>query len=183
MTQETLPVIQNRACIFTDYDESWIASLLQKAADKAGVPLPFKEEIARSVMLYLEKYYPLGTIPLDFLLTRMRSSLHRIGLHRVAAALSKETPPVKISLDTLAHNCPLPLFFYSNLRRKIENLRRAGMLNCTFSGKEECVYALSNGKHRGKTAQKISEELDSFLRETTLSPTHPKQKASRVLPC
>lgn len=183
MTQENIPAIQNRSCIFADYDEEWIASLLQKAADRAGVSLPFKSEIARSVMLYLEKHYPLGSIPLDFLMDRLRSSLQRIGLPRIAIELRKETPPVKIPLDALAHSCPLPLFFYSTLRRKIESLHRAGMLNCTFSGKEECVYTLSNGKHRGKTAQKISEELDSFLRETSLMPTPAKQKASHILPC
>lgn len=183
MTQENIPAIQNRACVFTDYDEKWIASLLQNAADRAGVSLPFKAEIAHSVMLYLEKHYPLGTIPLDFLMERLRSSLQRIGLPRIAAALRKETPPVKIPLDALAHTCPLPLFFYTNLRRKIESLHQSGMLNCSFSGKEECICVLSNGKHGGKAAQRISEELDSFLRETAQASARPKQKASSILPC
>ena len=63
-TRNFRPLLQTGYCVVSDYDERWIESVLQEAADAAGVRLPFRAEIARAVLLYLEKLCPLPSVPL-----------------------------------------------------------------------------------------------------------------------
>lgn len=158
-----LPALQNRFCVFSDYNAAWIAGLLQDAADRAGIPLPFKEEITQSVMLYLEEYYPLSSMPLDYLFERMRAMLREVGLHTLAAHLRRQTPPVEISLAETAAATPLPLFFYAGLKRTIDDLREKGLTNCIFSGKKECALTLSRKKRWSKESQRTMSELNHFI--------------------
>ncbi len=158
-----LPALQNRFCVFSGYDAGWIGDVLQEAADRAGVSLPFKEEIVRSVMTYLEEYYPLRAMPLDYLFERIRSMLAEVGLRPLAAHLRKKTPPVNIPLDDIAPKYPYPLFFYAGLKREIESLREKGFTSYVFSGKKECVLALRHKKRWGKRSQLMMNDLDNFI--------------------
>lgn len=162
-----LPALQNRACVFSNYNAAWIADLLQEAADRAGVPLPFKKEIAQSVMLFLEEYYPLSSMPLDYLFERMRAMLREVGLHVLADHLERQTPPVEISLADMTAADALPLFFYTGLKRTIDDLREKGLTNCIFSGKKECALTLSRKKRWGKESQRMMRELDGFIEACT----------------
>ncbi len=182
MNERKLPALQNRACLFTDYDAGWIAELLQRAADRAGVRLPLKEEMARAVILYLETRCPLRVLPLDFLIGRIRRMLRQVGLPRVADAVEKETPPVEIALPELARDCPLPLFFYSALRRRLETLHQAGLMNCTFSGKRECVLALRNGKRWSSASQAMMADLENFLDDCIPARAHRTRKKREARP-
>ena len=53
--KHNLPLLQTGYCVISDYGVEWIERVLQDAADRAGVKLPFRDEIARAVLLYLEK--------------------------------------------------------------------------------------------------------------------------------
>lgn len=157
------PLLQTGHCVISDYDGQWIASLLQEAADAAGVPLPFCHEIAASVLDYLENACPVHAVPLEFLFDRMRRLLHDIGLPLIAEHLRKQTPPVDIELDTLAGEAPLPLFFYTELRRRMDSLRQLGLTTYHFSGSKQCSLTLG-GRRRACPAQRAAlQELNWYL--------------------
>lgn len=157
------PVLQTGYCIISDYDRQWLEAVLQEAADAAGTTLPCKEEIAQGILQYLEESCPLHAVPLDYLFDRMRRLLEDIGLPLIAANLHKQTPPVDIELDTLAGESPLPLFFYTELRRKMEELRRLGLTTYHFTGRKRCSLMLGARRRVCPTQRRALEELDAFL--------------------
>lgn len=157
------PVLQTGHCVISDYDREWLSSLLQEAAEAAGTTLPLKDEIAAGILLYLETECPLRAVPLDYLFDRMRRLLEQIGLPLIAANLRKQTPPIDIELDALAEETPLPLFFYTELKRRMDNLRSIGLDTYHFSGKKECSLALGDRRRVCPTQQRALEELDAFL--------------------
>lgn len=160
-----LPVLQSRSCVFSDYNAAWIADTLQDAADCAGIPLPFKDEITRSVMLYLEEYYPLSAMPLDYLFGRMRAMLREVGLVKLADHLAARTPAVDISLPELAANAPLPLQFFPSLKEEVAKWHDIGVNACAFTGRRECALILSGKKRWSIRSREMLEELDGFIEE------------------
>ncbi len=157
------PVLQTGHCVISDYDREWLSNLLQEAAEAAGTTLPLKDEIAAGILLYLETECPLRAVPLDYLFDRMRRLLEQIGLPLIAANLRKQTPPVDIDLDALAEETPLPLFFYTELKRRMDSLRSIGLDTYHFSGKKECSLALGDRQRVCPTQRRALEELDAFL--------------------
>ncbi len=160
------PLLQSGYCVFSDYDLAWLVNVLQEAADSAGTKLPFKEDIAAGVLQYLENNCPLHAVPLDYLFDRMRSLLDRIGLPLIAAHLRKQTPPIDIELDTLAEEAPLPLFFYTELRRRMDNLRNKGLTNYHFSGMTRCSFALGDRRRACPAQRQALAELNAYLQQS-----------------
>ena len=132
------PLLQTGEYITSDYDCEWLEHVLREAAQIAGVYLPCEHEIAQGVLQYMEHYCPLRTLPLKYFLGRLRGALREIGLPRVADALQEQLPPVSIPLDTLAGEHPLPLFFYTELKHRMDDLRRRGLTSYRFSGAHRC---------------------------------------------
>ncbi len=157
------PLLQTGHCVISDYDWRWIEQMLQDAAHQAGTKLPCSAEIAQGIYLYLEQECPLRTMPLEYLFERMRRLLNEIGLPLVAAHLHKQTPPVDIQLDTLAGESPLPLFFYTALRQRMDSLRNMGLTTYHFSGKKRCSLTLGHRRRSCPAQQRALEELDAFL--------------------
>lgn len=160
------PLLQTGHCVISDYDWRWVEQILQDAARQAGTTLPCSTEIAQGIMLYLEQECPLQTVPLEYFFERMRRLLVEIGLPLVAAHLRKQTPPVDIKLDTLAGEAPLPLFFYTALRRRMDSLRSLGLTTYHFSGKKRCSLTLGARSRSCPTQQRALAELDAFLSAT-----------------
>ncbi len=157
------PLLQNGHCVVADYDEVWIESVLRAAAEEAGVRLPFAHEIARAVMIFLEEQCPMRALPLEYLFSRMRKMLDDIGMSLVALHLRTQTPPVDIDLDSLAQEKPLPLFFYAELQRRMEELRRMGMTTYRFIGRKRCSLKLGARLRACPTQRRELAELDGFL--------------------
>ncbi len=157
------PFLQTGHCVISEYDRGWVEQLLTDAAQEAGTSLPCSAEIAQGIMLYLEQECPLATVPLEYLFERMRRLLREIGLPLIAAHLHTQTPPVDIELDTLAGETPLPLFFYTELRRRMDSLRNLGLTSYHFSGKKRCSLTLGARRRVCPAQQRALEELDAFL--------------------
>ena len=102
------PLLQTGHCVISDYDATWLEDVLQQAADAAGVSLPFRGEIARAILLYLEEQCPLHAVPLDYLFQRIARMLRQAGLPLIADHLRLQTPPVVIDLRAMAEQSPLP---------------------------------------------------------------------------
>ena len=157
------PLLQTGHCVISDYGREWLESVLQQAADAAGVNLPFRKEIAEAILLYLEESYPLHAMPLDYLFQRIASMLKQAGLPRIADHLRLQTPPVLINLHEIAEQSPLPLFFYNQLEQKLEHLRRLGLTTYEFSGTESCSKLLGARQRQCPTQRRELEELNAFL--------------------
>ncbi|MBE6418158.1 MAG: hypothetical protein E7033_06805 [Akkermansiaceae bacterium] len=157
------PVLQTGHCVISDYNRAWLSDILQEAADTVGTTLPLKDEIAEGILLYLETGCPLHAVPLDYLFERMRRLLEQIGLPLIAANLRKQTPPVDIELDSLAAEAPGPLFFYTELRKRMDSLRSIGLNTYHFSGKVQCSLALGARRRTCPTQQRALCELNAFL--------------------
>lgn len=159
----TKPYLQSGNCLVTGYDLSWLQAVLQEAAQEAGVKLPFVQEVAQGILLYLEEECPLYTMPLEYLFGRIRKLLREIGLLRVADHLHPQLPPVNIELDELAGENPLPLFFYTALRERMDTLREMGMTTYRFSGAQRCSLVLGHRQRACPTQRDALQELRLFL--------------------
>ncbi len=157
------PLLQTGHCVIGDYDLNWLESLLDDAAAQGQVTLPFKREIAMGIMTYLESSCPLRTLPLDYLFTRIREMLSSLGLERIAQHLRKLTPPVDVDLDMIAQQQPLPLFFYTELRKRVEQLRELGLTSYHFTGVEDCSLRLSARQRSCPATRREQDEIVAFL--------------------
>ncbi len=157
------PVLQTGHCVIGDYDLEWPMHVLAEAAEAAGVSLPFRAEIARAVLLYLEDSCPLHAVPLEYLFSRIRSLLREVGLPRIAEHLRKQAPPVDIDLDALASEAPLPLFFYQELQRRMEELRRLGLDTYRFRGWKACSLRLGKRRRACPAQRRELAELERFV--------------------
>lgn len=157
------PVLQRGRYITSDYDLSWLERVLTEAAQEAGVNLPFAQEVAAGVLMYLDEYCPLRTLPLEYFFARVRGLLREIGLPLVAEHLHEQMPPVEIDLDALAGEEPLPLFFYEKLKRRMEELRQKGLTSYRFSGMKHCSLVLGARQRACPTQRRVLQELRSFL--------------------
>ena len=157
------PLLQTGHCVISDYDATWLEDVLQQAADAAGVSLPFRGEIARAILLYLEEQCPLHAVPLDYLFQRIARMLRQAGLPLIADHLRLQTPPVVIDLRAMAEQSPLPLFFYNALEQHLEHLRRLGLTTYEFAGAESCSKLLGDRQRACPTQRRMLDELNAFL--------------------
>ncbi len=157
------PLLQTGSCVIGDYDLDWLVGLLDDAAKQGGVALPFKREIAMGIMSYLEGGCPLRTLPLEYLITRIREMLNKLGLNRIAQNLRKLTPPIDVKLDAIAEEAPLPLFFYAELKRRVEQLRELGLTTYHFTGVEDCSLRLSARQRSCPATRREQDEIVAFL--------------------
>ena len=157
------PLLQTGHCVISDYDREWLEAVLQQAADAAGVRLPFREEIARAILLYLEEKCPLHAVPLEYLFRRIAGMLRQAGLPRIADHLRMQTPPVIIDLQEMAEKSPLPLFFYNELEQHLEQLRRLGLTTYEFAGAETCSKLLGDRQRACPTQRRMLDELNAYL--------------------
>lgn len=157
------PLLQRGQCIAADYGEEWVEQVLREAAKEAGVSLPYAREVAEGIVQYLDEWCRMPTLPLEYFFARVRNLLREIGLPRVADHLHVQTPPVDIELDTLAGEEPLPLFFYTKLRERMEDLRRRGLNVYHFSGAHRCSLVLGARRRSCPTQRRALRELQQFI--------------------
>ena len=157
------PLLQTGHCVISDYDTGWLEDVLQQAANAAGVSLPFRSEIARAILIYLEEKCPLHAVPLDYLFQRIAGMLRQAGLPRIADHLRVQTPPVIIDLHQIATQSPLPLFFYQELEQQLDHLRRLGLTTYEFAGAESCSKLLGDRQRACPTQRRMLDELNAFI--------------------
>ncbi len=157
------PYLQRGEIVTTDYDCEWLVQVLREAAEETGEHIPCEWEIAQGILLYLEHYCPLHTLPLEYFFARLRNALRELGLPRIADALEQQLPPVSIALDDIAWQNPLPLFFYANLSQKINDLQRMGLTSYRFSGAFRCSLMLGKRRRACPTQKYALQELKNFI--------------------
>ena len=74
-------------------------------------------------------------------------------------------PAARMAAGRLAE-APLPLFFYTELRRRMDSLRSKGLTSYHFSGKERCSFALGDRRRACPTQRQALAELNAFLQSS-----------------
>ena len=170
--KKILPLLQTGSCVFADYDEAWIELVLEEAAEAAGIKLSYGADIAKAVIAALQDKNELQAMPLELLFIKMRDSLHALGLESLAKTLQTQTPAVRIALDSIAQESPIPLFFYAELNNRIKKLRSIGVNRYHFSGIIPCSLILGQRRRRCPATMRNEEELQSFLRHNKAVHAH-----------
>lgn len=161
--QQQQPMLQTGYCVIADYNEAWLEQVLEEAAQRAGVRVPFKRDMAQAIMLYLKTSVTRPSIPLEQLYQQIERMLTEMGLPLIAQNLRHDTPPVNISLDSIAQQSPIPIFFYTELKRKIDKLRQIGLTRYRFLNKKECSILLVDRQRACPASKEALIELEAFI--------------------
>ncbi len=162
--QQHQPLLQTGYCVIADYDETWLEQVLEEAAQRAGTRVPFKREMAHAIMLYLKTSVTKPSIPLAQLYQQIERMLRDMGLDLIAQHLRHDTPPVDISLDSIAQQSPIPIFFYTELKRKIDKMKQIGLTRYRFLNKKKCSILLVDRRRACPASKEALIELEAFLR-------------------
>lgn len=158
------PFLQVGKYCITSYDDEWLAQAFDRAAVTMGGDVsPFRQDLMAGVIHYLEEVCTMRILPVEDLFSRIRSMLNNIGLASLAESLDITTPPVSVDLHEIAENCPIPLFFFQNLKQELEELKDSGVDSCAFSGMKECVMALERAKRWSSHCERTTEEILSLI--------------------
>lgn len=160
------PVLQIGSHQVSDYDTEWVARALQRAAAAADHPdFPFLEEIRRGIDEYLDTKCSLQLLPLPALFERIRRMLETIGCDRIAAALRPVAPPVTLSLARAARQAGTgyELAFFEQLRRELDELRRAGAEEIRFTDLRESIQLLRGRDDWDGACDRLLTEVRHFL--------------------
>ncbi len=162
--QQQQPLLQTGYCVIGDYDEAWLEQILDEASERAGMRVPYKKDMAQAIMLYLKTSVASPSIPLEQLYHQIERMLCDMGLHLIAQNLRHDTPPVDIPLDSIALQSPIPIFFYTELKRKIDKLRQIGLTRYRFLNKQQCSIILVDRRRACPASKEALVELEAFLR-------------------
>lgn len=156
-------MLQTGYCVIADYDETWLEQVLEEAAQRAGTRVPFKKEMAQAIMLYLKTSVTRPSIPMEQLYQQIERMLRDMGLETIAQHLRHDTPPVDITLDAIAQQAPIPIFFYTELKRKIDKLKQLGLTRYRFLNKQQCSIILVDRRRACPASKEALAELEAFI--------------------
>ena len=162
----TRPAIQVGRHQVLQYDTSWLADALRRAAEAAErEDFPFVDEIRIGVETYLETRCPLNLLTLEDLYERIRHMLTRIGCETIAENLKPLAPPVTLSLvhTAMQAGSGYELAFFSALRKELEDLRSLGAEEIRFTGLNECVQLLCGTAKWDARCEQMLADIRTFL--------------------
>lgn len=158
------PFLQIGKYCVTAYDEAWLSAAFDKAAKTMGGDVSaFRQDIMAGIVYYLEEVCTQRIISIDELFQRIRQMLRNVGLHPLAANLERSTPTISIDLKEIADDCPIPLFFFHNLQKELEDLKNSGIESCAFSHIRECAMSLERARRWSRHCEQTANEIRSLI--------------------
>jgi len=171
-----LPVLQMGTHDVGGYEREWIAAEIRLASAASGITdCSFADEVAASVIGYLENHFVDRTVRLEDVAVCAVRCLRAIGQGVVADALELGAPPVSIRLGEIAARIGygFELGFYRQLAARIDLLVQPGVRFVRVSGVGDAVATLRGGvrakiPRRRKlvvvASQDVEAELIDFVR-------------------
>jgi hypothetical protein len=161
--KRNVPILRAGNCLFQEYSPDWLADLLDRSAESAGIELPFRNDLVAAVFFYLEDDCSWQIMPLDVLFRRIRRMLCDVGLGQLAEHFSELPPPVDVPVDEIAQRNPLFLFFVTGLEAEVNHLESQGLTNLHFSGKKDCVRVLQGYRKWTRNSDTVLDDLNFIL--------------------
>lgn len=150
------------------YEKEWLQEAISRAALEAGHEgWWFAEDVAKGMILYLQKRFRRNTITLQELFDKISKTLTTIGFQDVADKLVPTPPPLRISLIDLAREAGsgYELVFFELLRQQLLEARNFGAEQIHFSELKRCVKHLRGTKRWGKDCDLLEREIVHFVQE------------------
>lgn len=148
------------------YEKEWLEEAISRAALEAGhEKWWFAEDVAKGMILYLQKRFRRNTITLQELFDKIAKTLTTIGFQDVADKLQPTPPPLRISLIDLAREAGsgYELVFFELLRRQLSDLESIGAGQIDCSGLKRCVKHLRGTKRWSKDCDLLEKEIVEFV--------------------
>jgi hypothetical protein len=175
-----LPMLRIGAFQLMRYERSWLEQTIRNAAKRAGHDeWWFANDVARSVMLYLEDRFPENSITIEELTFKIRRVLGRIGFSDVAEAVELAPPAMEVSLHALALEAEgSELGFFALLDSRLEELRGLGVREISLTQSRRSFKHLRAARHWCDRCRQLEEELLSFIRHRTAADLAVKVQAA-----
>lgn len=147
------------------YEQSWLRRSILDAAQRAGHDeWWFADDVARSVMLYLQDRFPGTAITIEELSGKIRAVLGKIGFKDVAAAVALQPPAMEVCLLAIAREAEgSELGFFQLLDSRLAELRGLGVRQIDLKQTRRTLKHLRAARHWCERCRELESELLSFL--------------------
>lgn len=161
-----LPLVEWNGRRNIPLSEGWLTESIQTAAVKAGYSdCAWSCDVARAISFYLETEFPGSLITTGQLHEILDKSLRGIGLDDVAEVTTIVAPRVSIYLPELACQSSCELFFFHELREKLQEALRVVVRGVRLEGLRPCVKMLEGTQRWQMRCESLSDEIVLFTRD------------------
>lgn len=155
-----------------NFERTWLASSLAKAAERAGYKKWWlASHVTESVTSYFEQDFGENTVTITGLEKAVQSVLQVIGYSDVAGEFAACPPPARISLEELARHAGhgYELAFFDLLRSRVREAIDAKAQRLEICDAHNGVKLLRSAKIWRRDCSGLLEEIVNFVREEVVS--------------
>ncbi|MEM7144050.1 MAG: hypothetical protein AAF591_02875 [Verrucomicrobiota bacterium] len=162
-----MPLLQVGSLEVAEYEKEWLQETIVRAAEQAGhEKWWFAEDVAKSVIIYLQKRFNHNTITLNELFDKVSRTLSKFGFADVANALTPTPPLLRISLAEIARESGpgFELFFFQSLGSKLDELFALDADRIHCADLKRAVKLLAGSPKKWTPAcSELKEEIIDFI--------------------
>ncbi len=165
-----MPLLQVGPYEVVHYEKEWIQEAIMRAAEEAGhEKWWFAEDIAKGMILYLQKRFRRNTITLQELFDKIAKTLTTIGFSDVAEKLKPTPPPMRISLFEIAREAGsgYELVFFELLGKRLHDIKNLGVEIIQCSELKHCVKHLKAVQDWSRDCDILQSEIVDFVHQKT----------------
>ena len=157
-----MPLLQVGSHEVAEYEKEWLQETIKRAAEKAGhEKWWFAEDVAKGVIIYLQKRFQYNTITITELFDKVSLTLSKIGFEDVANALHPTPPLLRLSLVEIARDSGpgFELLFFQQLGDKLDEFYQLE------ADRIHCADIKRAVKHLTGTSRKWTPECEALRQE------------------
>ena len=165
-----MPLLRIGAKEVTHYEKEWLEEAIKRAARDAGhEKWWFASDIAKGMIIYLQKRFPRNTITLEEVFDKIAKTLITIGFTDIAEKLVPTPPPLRISLIDIARQAGTgyELVFFNLLREKLAEVQDFGAERIECADLDECVLHLRGRAKWTRSCDQLKYEIVDFVQRRT----------------
>lgn len=165
-----MPLLQVGTHQVAHYEKEWLQETIKRAAHEAGhEKWWFAEDVAKGVIIYLQKRFQYNTITLGELFDKVGRTLTTIGFSDVADKLQPTPPLLRLSLLDVARESGggFELLFYELLRTKLRELFTLDAERVHCCDLKRCVKHLAATKKWTPHCDATKAEIVDFIQKLT----------------
>ncbi|MEO6054881.1 MAG: hypothetical protein ABIP97_12800 [Chthoniobacterales bacterium] len=164
--KDHLPLVQFPDGKLTNFESGWLIQSLLRAATTAGYTKWWlAEHVAASVANYLEKDVEDQVVTTGRLQKAVKNVLQAIGYNDISTHFVPQPPPVRISLNDLAHEAGngYELIFFNLLRERLREALESPAEEVQLMELQDCVKTLRSTKTWQRSCSGLRSEIVTFV--------------------